>query len=110
MATRLDVDLVPSRSVAIRTVEAQLVEMELRYRNPGSVVASDSNALGGEPPSYYAPAAYEVFTTAGRPAAGASWLGKTIIVRDTSSPSQVETCVQVSGGGYEWVIVAMSSS
>lgn len=91
--------------------DALAIEMELRYRNPGPVaVAEDANALGGEGPTYYAPAQAPQYTTAARPAASSANEGMLIRVKDTSSPEQVQVCVTTSAGAYEWITVALASS
>lgn len=48
------------------------------------------------------------YTAGTRPTAGADWLGKFIRVKD-SDAEQLQICLQQSGGGYEWVIVAYAS-
>jgi hypothetical protein len=54
-------------------------------------------------------AALQQYTTASRPAAGATYAGALIRVKDTSLPEQVQCCMETSIGTFEWVVVALAS-
>jgi hypothetical protein len=58
----------------------------------------------------YAPLLPPVYTTAGRPTADSSWLGRDIVVKDPGQPGTKQTCLQNSDGSYSWVTIAIAQS
>ena len=60
--------------------------------------ASDSPGAGST--------ALPVYSTATRPAASSSYVNRLIVVRDGGSDDVLQWCRQLSGGGYEWKVVA----
>lgn len=80
-----------------RQLGAAAAELELlgnRSRNVAAAVAATQ---------------LEAFTSATRPAASVAWHRKLITLRDAGTPEKVQACVLTSGGGYEWITVALAS-
>lgn len=69
-----------------------------------AIESAEAEAVASRTRTFLAP----VYTAATRPVAGAVYAGMLIRVRDAAA-TQVQMCVQNSGGAWEWVLLATST-
>lgn len=72
----------------------------------GAVSLSTLAAAEAARDAAIAAATIPLYTTATRPAAGASWARRLVIVRDADADSELHLCRQMADGSYEWIVVA----